>query len=209
MRLISLLGKGQKSTSGEYGYESVIYCDPVSGDAVETPYVGEAIVRLYRDTITELDILGTTGSMWHLLYRHACVDVESSPKVAASLLQQFAEWEHRIERAQKATSLTPLEKTLSEFLRIPTRCHYIPAGSTRAEADEIEALLQTVVQPGEELALDITHGLRFQPMVIERCLRKVCNAKEARLRRFLYGALELPQAETGFRPILDLTGVLQ
>ena len=208
MILISLLGRGQKALRGEYGYESVVYTSDTSEEKIETPYVGEAIARFFRPQLTEVHIVGTRQSMWNLLLRHSTVDVESRPTLGGETAAALAEWDQFVLEGKGNPALEKLEAALSAFWDIPTRCHFVPPGTNTAERHEVVRQIAPIIKQGSEIALDITHGFRFQPMLVRDIVIGKCRAKQAKLKHVFYGALEMPDPETGFRPVIDLIEVL-
>jgi CRISPR-associated Csx2 family protein len=208
MILISLLGRGQIALRGEYGYETVIYTSDNSDEKIETPYVGEAIARFFSRQLSEVHIVGTRQAMWHLLMRHATVDVESRPTLDRETSAALAEWDQFVIEGKGNPPVEKLDAALSAFWNLPTCCHFVPPGVDAAERREVAAELAPIVKPGSEIALDITHGFRFQPMLVRDIIIAECRARQAKLKHVFYGALEMPDPETGFRPVIDLIEVL-
>ncbi len=86
----------------------------------------------------------------------------------------------------------------------------IPPGRNEEELWEIFAQVSGAVRPGEEVAFDITHGLRSLPMVgllVAAFLRMGLNVP---LRAVLYGAYEVrqPRGEADCTPMFDLSPML-
>jgi len=56
-------------------------------------------------------------------------------------------------------------KQLARQLGVPVDCLLIPYARDEAEQAEILRRLASVVQPGERLRIDVTHGFRHLPML--------------------------------------------
>ena len=209
-KLFTILGKGQHELQQtECGYRTVIYCRPGSTANIETPFVGEAIVRLFPELVDEIHILGTQQAMWNQILRHAMVDFDDWNSMDAATQDWLQACDLAVKDGQTCPDMQRLAGELSLFLERPTFCHIIPMGLDQEELAEIACTLDSLVQAGDMVHLDITHGLRFQPLIIRKTLGKIIRTKGAQTGETFYGALELPEARSAFRPLLRLASVLR
>lgn len=93
----------------------------------------------------------------------------------------------------------------SEGLR--EKCEYetiiIPEGKTEKEIWEIFGKIADYVPENAEIILDITHGLRSQPVILLACLIYLKALKNVKLLKILYAAFEA-RAENNVTPVFDL-----
>jgi CRISPR-associated DxTHG motif protein len=92
-------------------------------------------------------------------------------------------------------------------LGIPVDCLLIPYARDEAEQAEILRRLAAVLQPGERLWIDVTHGFRHLPMLALVAARYLGRVVRVEVEEIYYGALEMtpPEGET---PVLRLGGLL-
>ncbi|MBI4497305.1 MAG: TIGR02221 family CRISPR-associated protein [Chloroflexi bacterium] len=83
----------------------------------------------------------------------------------------------------------------------------MPEGKTREEFLETFHRLVEAVGEGESVVLDVTFALRHLPFVYLAALTYLTAYRGVTIRGIYYGAFELPDPETGERPILDLTAL--
>jgi CRISPR-associated DxTHG motif protein len=85
----------------------------------------------------------------------------------------------------------------------------IPLGSDERELWQIFEQVSGCVQPQEEVAFDITHGLRSFPLVGLLVAAFLKSGLAIKLRAVLYGAYDVGQAVSpGKTPVFDLTPML-
>jgi len=97
---------------------------------------------------------------------------------------------------------------LPENLKVLPR--HVPLGRTEAELWDIFSALLQVVEPGDEIAFDITHGLRSFPFVallVAAYMRAVMNVH---IQAVLYGAFEVRDTSVtpNRAPMFDLSPML-
>ncbi|MEW6399733.1 MAG: TIGR02221 family CRISPR-associated protein [Bacillota bacterium] len=90
-----------------------------------------------------------------------------------------------------------------EELGVPFREVLIPNGATREEMWEIFRILVEQVEPGDEVAFDITHGFRHLPLLSFLAGFFLCFAKQATLTGIYYGAFDA--SRDGMTPVFDLS----
>ena len=85
----------------------------------------------------------------------------------------------------------------------------IPLGKDENELWEIFDRVGKAVQPGEEVAFDITHGLRHFPMVGLLAAAFLRSGLDVSIRAVLYGAFDVGRVVSpGATPMYDLTPML-
>ncbi|BCW96064.1 MAG: TIGR02221 family CRISPR-associated protein [Fimbriimonadales bacterium] len=80
----------------------------------------------------------------------------------------------------------------------------IPDGRSEAELWDIFDAICEVVQEGDEIAFDITHGFRSLPMIAMLTIAYLKQVKGVQVRYVLYGAYEARDANN-VAPVFDLT----
>lgn len=190
---ISFLGRVAK---GREGYARARYL--FAGDrVVEAAFFGFALAECLRPA--RLAVLGTGGSMWHTLLEiaGAC----GSDAAARARLAEACE-----EGRTQPADLEQPARLLAGRLGCEVRLGLIPYGRTQEEQMRIlEAVADQVVE-GEDVALDVTHGLRHLPMLGLLSALLLRAVRGARVRGVYYGALDMTEA--GLTPVLELSGLL-
>jgi CRISPR-associated DxTHG motif protein len=79
----------------------------------------------------------------------------------------------------------------------------IPDGKSEAELWEIFEAISEVVQEGDEIAFDITHGFRSLPMIAMLTIAYLKQVKGVKVQYVLYGAYEARDNQGA--PVFDLT----
>ncbi len=91
---------------------------------------------------------------------------------------------------------------------IPFETVHIPAGRDETELWEIFKALTQHVNEHDTLIVDVTHGLRTQPMLALAALYYLRVTRNVEIERIVYGAFDA-QTDTGVVPVFDLTPFLQ
>jgi len=93
---------------------------------------------------------------------------------------------------------------------LPVESHAIPLGKTDAELWEIFTTITDSVQEGDEIAFDITHGLRSFPYIALLVAAYLRTAMQVQVRAVVYGAFDVrDQSTTPHRaPLFDLSPML-
>ncbi|MGB9606217.1 MAG: TIGR02221 family CRISPR-associated protein, partial [Bryobacteraceae bacterium] len=190
---ISFLGK---VAQGQDGYVRTRYGFPDS-DPVEAAFFGFALADRIRPA--RLAVLGTTGSMWHTLLElaSACGREDAIFRALEDGCRQDSTTQDDLERAAQM---------LGEKLGLEVRLVLIPYGRTAEEQLETLARIADQVDQGDEVALDVTHGLRHLPMLALLSALLLRSIRGATIRGVYYGAFDM--RESGVAPVLDLKGLL-
>lgn len=214
--LILILGKGQPPklfNTNEFSYRKANYYFADNEERInETPFVGEAIIRLQKEkTYDKVFILGTIDSMWSTLYAHC---ISSNNKIDDDNLKiwedlQDISKEPNYNRRNELLSFASNEFT--SFIGVKTECIFIEVGKNNSEFWNIFESISNIPSDNQSISIDITHGLRFQPFFLVLALNFVSSIKEnINIDNIYYGALELTDSYfDGKTPIFDLKPILE
>jgi len=209
--LLLAIGSGQAELTGEkFTYRTGKYVSESEpeGVCVETPFVGDAITKLYSDEkFDRVVILGTKDSMWSTLYAHALdflIEVDKPGEI--EYFQQInALAEGDVFSFQK-DHLPRISEKYARMLGVPVNALIIPLGVTETEQWEIFSAVIASLYDADAVSLDITHSLRYHPMIMNYAVfyKKITNPGFS-VRNVFYGAFELSSKYNGKAPILKLS----
>ena len=151
-----------------------------------------------------LSFLGT-GKYTETTYvkhdRTACCRTDLFPKAVVELYQpeQLIAFVTPKVKSDKKTELSQLEKTLCGKFRSKD----IPNGNSTAELWEIFKACEEVVDPGDEIILDITHAFRSIPLLVFIAASYLRQVKQVELKHIIYGAFDPDNPDSS--DIFDLT----
>lgn len=200
--LITFLGKGRKEQGGyqnaDYRFES--------GDTRSTPFFGLALLEELsaRDVpVDHLVVLGTCSSIWDALLLD---EMQQNADLWYTLADQVRR--EQVEEELLESIAPEVAKNLSNR-RLATRVtlRIIPFG--RQESEQV-AILQTmaeVVEDGDTVNMDISHGFRSLPMLGYASALFLQQIKKAKIAGLYYGALEM--GVEGVTPVVRLDGLLK
>jgi len=150
----------------------------------------------------KLIILGTTGSMWDSLLLETELSDYSGLQEDILSLGEAAQ-----EDAVTQETLDILSIQLEEVLGLPCELKLLPYGRTPQEQTKTLEILVNCFDEGDTATLDITHGLRHQPMLIQQSALLVRSLKNVSISAIHYGALEL--TENAITPVMRVDGILE
>lgn len=184
-KLITILGKAQKG--GDYREANYLLDD----QTYRISYFGLALDQHLQSD--HLIILGTEGSMWDNLAQRLGIDAD------LALLDAVEQ-----DNVTPAI-LAPLAQAAREKLGKPVTCDLIPYG--RSEAEQINTISQILsyYHPGDCAILDVTHGLRHLPMLIQQIANLLPTLRGTSIEGIYYGALDLTR--DGTTPVLRMDGL--
>jgi CRISPR-associated Csx2 family protein len=190
--LISFLGKGKADP--QTGYRTATYRFD-AGFSRRVPFFGMALTEYLKPD--RLVLVGTAGSMWDVFFEREGTDDDAMLHLMAA-----------VEAGQVDEEMLDLPRQeLAQQLGIRVDCLLIPYARDATEQAEILRRLAGVVQPGENLSLDVTHGFRHLSMLALVAARYLSRVVGVKVEELYYGALEMttPEGET---PVLRLGGLL-
>jgi CRISPR-associated Csx2 family protein len=208
--LLTFLGRGNKARDRQ-GYNQATY-DFGDGDSEMARVFGVALVRRLQRVGPPLDLVlvaGTPGSDWDIFYEELGLLGDDAADREAAFEEAVA-----LSAASKADSVSaaevaPLAMRLSDALGVHFRCTVIPYGLDRSGQIDILRTLADEVEPGDQVALDLTHGLRHLPVLGLVTALYLRTARHAAVEAIYYGALDLmSKHEQGHAPVLRLDGLL-
>jgi CRISPR-associated Csx2 family protein len=211
--LLLLLGTGSSSpeTLGERAYRTATYFLPGEPEAgpVETPFVGEAILDLHPGRFDRVHLLGTASAMWDTLYEHTL-----PPAYTGAQEERWFALHEAVEGqtlSEGSELLGWIEKRFSEHVGVETGCHLLPPGSREEEFWEMLDVMSGLNARNGCVSLDITHGLRAQPIFLLLSLFYLRSAYEdVSMGSVFYGAYELADSHFGGQaPVYDLRPMVE
>ncbi|HOK14899.1 MAG TPA: TIGR02221 family CRISPR-associated protein [Candidatus Kapabacteria bacterium] len=194
--LFLILGTGQNvlRSIDSRNYRRTKYYLPSSksDEYVESPFVGEAIIKLSPKKFQEVHIFGTSSSMWETLFVHTIPEETDKEH----LLKEFSLIWKSVEDSsigEKPEVIEALNRRLTDYFEIPTYCHIIEIGENVEQLWSIFNKILHLDIKSSTVSFDITHGLRYQPFFFLFSLfyfNAITNGK-VKLGSIYYGALEL------------------
>jgi CRISPR-associated Csx2 family protein len=172
----------------------------------ETPLFGWALLKHFHDEenpVDKLVVFGTATSFWEHLLEVACpghTDVSELAKMAG----------RGISRREIAPFAAPILESAKSYGVQEVRLEPIDFLDDTETQMAFIGQIADLLQPGDRLTLDITHGLRHQPILgtlAALVLRSAGHAED--ISAIYYAALELtPKGEGATTPVLRLDPLL-
>jgi CRISPR-associated Csx2 family protein len=195
-RLVSFLGRARLDPTKGYRMARYRLSD---GREIDSAFLGLSLAQLYQPDV--LHIFGTSGSMWDFFLDEQCTEqVEDEERLRL--------WEAASANSVNELILAPFEPMLSQRIGIPCRLHVMPYARDETEQARLIQLFAGVVEAGDELQIDVTHGFRHLPMIVLAVARYLESIHSARVSDIVYGALDM-QGPDGVAPVVDLRGLLR
>ena len=197
--LVSFIGTGRKTddrTPGRYVTTQYRFAD---GQVVETDLFGAALLRHLEtqgNTVDTWLLLGTKQSNWDVL--NACVP---------DTQQIETPWLDVIQAIELGQVDQPMLDRWADALRdagmaaLPVLRMVGPCDTQDSQSALWAALLESI-RDDTRVVMDITHGLRHQPVLATFMLGLLRSLRDIRLDGVYYGAFELKQG--GAAPVLEL-----
>lgn len=106
---------------------------------------------------------------------------------------------------QKEETYYGLEKEI-KAMNLPCRVEdiYIEDGANEEQIWKIFNTIYGLLQKGDELYFDLTHGFRFLPMLVLVMSNYAHFLKNTQVKEVVYGNYEARDSETNIAPIIDL-----
>ena len=195
--LFSFLGK-VTNPGAPKRYRNANYVFP-DGSREQTEYLGTALAHnLDTDTLV---ILGTSGSMWDVL-------VETLFSGEGHEQERLTLMEAADNDAVTQDQLETVQPIISEGAGREVRLQLIPYGrDTREQLDILDCMARHVPDDQVTIAIDITHGLRYMPMLSMLSAEYLKTVRGVQLKGLYYGAYELMDGDEV--SVLELNGLSQ
>lgn len=193
--LLTFIGRGTADKSGGSGrYKLASYCMPDGSITRKVTFLGQVLLEQYQPA--RLVVAGTSGSMWDQLLDQ--LDEQWSEQQQLTLIE-------RVEAKQvDAGILADLEQALTEASGREVSLVLLPESATPEDQERFFITLCDAIRPGEQLRVDVTHGLRFMPILATACLQYLQHIKGVEIIEMLYGALNGEKGD-----VYSLNNVLQ
>lgn len=196
--LITTLGK-TSSASGQYHVVRYKFGEETSSP---TPFFGAALREHLEKNgthINQIVILGTSGSMWDAWLAREEAFLREQADLAERL--QTAQMSDRVGEAL----LQELSMTLEKKMNVKINCRLIPYGQTEEEQLKILQIISTCANDGDQVYMDVTHGLRHLPMLEMQSAFLMQSRFET--AGIYYGALD--RQSDGVAPVVTMTGAMR
>lgn len=192
--LISFLGKAPKDTGGQYRSADYNF----NGQIKTSRFFGLALAEILQPE--RLVILGTTGSMWDVLFENF-----------AESEQQAEHW-LRLDEAVAMDEVSQLmldqcQDALGAKMGITCQLKLIPYGGNQSDQVDILRIMAEGIHPEDTVSLDLTHGLRHLPMLGLLSAMYLQTARHVQIGGIYYGAFDRTQNE--HTPVMRLDGLLK
>jgi len=208
-QLILLLGAGPLTIDEvrtEQYRTATYFLDEDPGREIETPFVGEALVRLHEGRFDKVHVFGTTGSIWHVLLKHAG---DALPDEVYEDLLTLSEQETAEEFPGGLEDR--IRTRVSEHLGVEVEPHLLPVGRSEEEYwNMLRRLADLDIREGT-VSIDVTHSLRSQSIFLLIALVYLRTVHEdLSLGSVFYGANAVAKDRPdGRTPIFDLRPMAQ
>lgn len=210
-KLILILGTGQGVLEKKLGQEyrtADYYFENKPETIITTPFIGEAIIIANKSSYDEVYLLGTKDSMWSTLYARAIAENPTGKEF--KIFEDLVDAINNGTIINNGTLLQNVAERLSVQYDVNTRCKLIPVGAGENEQWEIFDRIINIPQNGDTLSIDITHGLRYQPMILTLALFYMQSMLNVKIENVFYGALELSRKYyNGKTPIMNLNSLVK
>ncbi len=201
-KLITFLGKGRKEDGG---YRQANYLFDEDNHNYQTPYFGFALLQelAMQRPIDHFMVFGTGESIWDALlsddmeasdlWLKLGEQVESGTVTDSMLGKVVPEVENNL---QKKGLINKLSLQL------------IPFGRDSCEQVAILQTLAGMINKGDVISMDITHGFRTLPMLGLISALFLQELKDVEVQGLFYGALEMTDRD-GITPVVRLDGLMK
>lgn len=202
--LITQIGS-PKTKDGDY----VLTCYELDGKRIETPMISYGLIEVLNpDSVV---FLGTSGSSWSSLLRMAATTDEA--------LEEVIELWSMLEEKEKEDSVVQSELSsvsvfLSQYFKRRVKCVLTPYLEQYPLADSAQylRLLADSVNSNDQVSIDVTHGMRYHPMLSLLAAQYLKSVQQIEILDILYGAFdrskEDPHTGQKITPVLRLEGLL-
>jgi CRISPR-associated Csx2 family protein len=201
--LLLFIGKGKVVSEPSKNYVSTKYfLSNFPNNIVDTPFIGEALLKLFPNRFNKVHIFGTKDALWDFLFDRCTNgdDIENLDNLNEAVKTRAL--------YNGDPLLKLLEKNFSSYIGTQCHCHIVELGTTDEQIWETFKIITSsdLDLDGCRISIDITHSLRFHPLFLVLALNyfQSVNTKTS-FGSVFYGAFELTKEHNGLTPILNLT----
>ena len=197
--LITFLGRTPKHEGSGYRRTTYDFGDGQLTDPVA--FFGWVLRERLEKKIglNRVVILGTRGSMWEHLFEQ---DLQLGDLHEEQRLELIEAVERREVGQQQLDRLVPI---LEGEFGLSVELQIVPYCQEREEQVELLRILDDLVEEGEQIELDVTHGFRHLPMLGLMAALFLRSVRNVVVNSIWYGAYD---PETGIAPVHNLVGLL-
>lgn len=193
-RMITILGKVKSAEHKDYRTTDYQFNE----DTIKTAsYFGLALNEIVKPD--EIIVLGTKGSMWDNLF----MQIEGFENQYTDEILTLNEQAQKDEVCKDL--LEQMAKNATEKLGISYRCELISYADTETKQVELIEQLTNLFDENDEATLDVTHGLRHLPLLIQQVAQLLPLIKNVTIKGVYYGALDLSKDQK--TPVMRLDGL--
>ncbi|MCG6657536.1 TIGR02221 family CRISPR-associated protein [Halomonas campisalis] len=198
------LARGSQELDAQY--ETTTY--ELDGQRFTTPMMGFGLAELMKPD--RMVVLGTTGSAWSSLIGVMLERLdENEQDTALELMAELQEQEN--EDGVTAKWLERLSSHLTRWHGFLVDCQLTPylESDPRRDTANYLTVLDSVIEHEDRLLIDVTHGLRYHPMLGLLAAQYFAVVRQTTLEGIFYGAFDRSEAHGGVTPVLRLDGMLE
>lgn len=198
--LITFLGKGTKER-GDYHKACYLFD---SGRSYTTPYFGIALLQELGSGGSPADhlvVLGTGSSIWDALFYEEMKENDLWLKLSERVETGTVD-DGLLEQVAPLVEQSFSSRGLASRVTLAT----IPFGRNQKEQVDILQKMAEIVEPGDVVTMDVSHGFRSLPMLGLVSALFLTQLKGVSIKGIYYGALEM--TEDGKTPVIRLDGLL-
>lgn len=201
-RLIVILGTGQKQMRKDRYDKTRYFFENNPGETVETTFISDAIIRLSKEKFDHVHILGTKDSMWDGLYER-CIQENLNERTENNWNKINSGIKSRT-LENNSEELRIVEDAFEKEFGVNVSCQIINVGVDSNEMWSIFNSISNIPSENDKISIDITHGLRYQGMLLTIAINYFSLIKDVELINVFYGAFELNKEYDGKTPIFNL-----
>ena len=204
--LITFLGTGKQELRAKRQYREAKYKFD-NNETYETPFIAAALSKYHQ--VDRIIMIGTTGSIWEVVYEYFSnthnINIDET---------KYAEIGDYCEKANHKTALDiPHKKDIEAVMGAGSHIVLVKYGVNESEVKEntnIIAHIDSYIEQGDELIVDITHSFRSLPLFIMNLLIYLKNVskRDINISHIYYGMLDI-SGEMKYTPVVDLKSILE
>lgn len=202
--LISFVGRPPFAEKANREYKPTVYRfgDDQNSD-ISASFFGVALQKNLlaknRDVRCWL-LMGTHQSIWQTLLE---IIPEEKQGDLSEIFIQIAD-EVATDGFVKNKTLQNWEESINSFTKTKILFRLVGDGSNKESQENIWKAIDEAVKVADKIVVDVTHGLRHQPIIASFMVMFLRWAKNIEHIEMFYGAFDLADKSKGFCPVLEL-----